>query len=246
MIEYAALANCYDALTTDVNYEAWADYLEKRFRRSRHKIHTVLDLACGTGTLSLILAERGYEMIGVDCSPEMLSQASEKVAQCVEKPIFLCQSMEKLDLYGTVDACICMLDSVNHVTNPKKLKRAFERVHLFLEPGGIFIFDCLTERHFEEINHGLFIGETDTAYCVWRSELQKKLCTYEMDIFQKDGTAWQRGHDSVLEYAYSLETLTEFLEQAGFCNIHKYGNLKLTKSPTAEEERVFFSAEKGK
>ena len=145
---YDALAGCYDDMTEDVNYPGWADFLEKLFSRGKHPVHTVLDLACGTGTMSFLLAARGYELIGVDFSPEMLAIAAEKTLEGEgEPPIFLCQPMEKLDLYGTVDACVCLLDSVNHITQPGKLRRAFERVRLFLEPGGLFVFDVHTPEH---------------------------------------------------------------------------------------------------
>ena len=128
-----------------MDYAAWADYIERHFRRRGLPGKTVLDLACGTGSLTRELARRGYEMIGVDLSPEMLAQAAEKTGRDAPiAPIFLCQPMEKLDLYGTIDACVCCLDSVNYVTDPKKLERAFERVHLFLMPGGLFLFDVNT------------------------------------------------------------------------------------------------------
>ena len=108
----------------DRGYSAWADYIEAHFRRRGLPGKTVLDLACGTGSLTRELAQRGYEMIGVDLSPEMLAEAAEK-NQDVDgiPPIFLCQSMDKLDLYGTIDACVCCLDSVNYVTDPKSCKR---------------------------------------------------------------------------------------------------------------------------
>lgn len=141
MNSYDFLAGCYDEFTTDVGYSAWADYIEAHFRRWGLPGKTVLDLACGTGSLTRELAQRGYEMIGVDLSPEMLAEAAEK-NQDVDgiPPIFLCQSMDKLDLYGTIDACVCCLDSVNYVTDPKKLQKAFERVYLFLMPGrGVFV-----------------------------------------------------------------------------------------------------------
>lgn len=148
---YDALAACYDDMTADVDYPAWADFIEALFAGSPCPVHgepfhTVLDLACGTGTMSFLLAERGYEVIGVDFSPEMLAVAAEKSLEGEgEAPIFLCQSMEKLDLYGTVDACVCLLDSVNHVTEPDRLQQALRRVWLFLEAGGLFIFDVHTQ-----------------------------------------------------------------------------------------------------
>ena len=108
MNSYRFLAGCYDQLTYDVRYPAWADYIEKHFRRQPLPGRTVLDLACGTGSLTRELALRGYEMIGVDQSPEMLAEAAEKNRGTAPiEPIFLCQPMERLDLYGTIDACVC-------------------------------------------------------------------------------------------------------------------------------------------
>ena len=141
MSSYEGLAASYDALTTDVGYEKRADFLEKLFRRSRIPVHTVLDLACGTGTMTWLLTDRGYELIGVDGSEEMLAAAMEKSGQ-VEgiPPIFLHQSMPQLDLYGTVDAAICCLDSLNYLTRPADVQRTFRRLHLFIAPGGLLVF----------------------------------------------------------------------------------------------------------
>ena len=142
---YEFLAGCYDRFTADVDYPRWADYIEKHFARSALPIRTVLDLACGTGSLTAELAARGYEMIGADCSEEMLSVAAEKCRSAGPvEPIFLHQAMEDLDLYGTIDACVCCLDSVNYVTRPRTLARAFRGVHTFLMPGGLFLFDVNT------------------------------------------------------------------------------------------------------
>ena len=245
---YNALANCYDAMTEDVNYPAWADFLEKYFSREKKPIHTVLDLACGTGTMSFLLARRGYEMIGVDFSPEMLAMAAEKtLPEGVEPPIFLCQPMEKLDLYGTIDACVCCLDSVNYVTSPKKLQKAFERVHLFLMPGGLFLFDVNTPEKLEGLDGQVFLDETEDAYCVWRAEYSRRsrICSYFMDIFQLDRETgqWDRGEELHRERAYTIPELTGFLEQAGFRDIKVFGNLKLRR-PKPGEERVFFVARK--
>ena len=243
---YDALADCYDAMTEDVNYPLWADYLEKHFARSRKPIHTVLDLACGTGTMSCLLAERGYEMIGVDFSPEMLAVASEKALEVEgERPIFLCQPMEELDLYGTVDACVCLLDSVNHVTEKNRLKRAFQRVCLFLEPGGLFVFDVHTPAHLEGLDGGMFLDETEDAYCVWRTDYdrRRKICAYAMDVFRRDGEVWLRDGELHEERAYPMEELTALLEGAGFTDVRQYGSLRFRK-PAEGEERIFFTARK--
>lgn len=248
MNSYAFLAGCYDQLTYDVHYAAWADYLQRHFRRRGLPGNTVLDLACGTGSLTRELAQRGYEMIGVDLSPEMLAEAAEKNRDAGEvPPIFLCQSMDKLDLYGTVDACVCCLDSVNYVTSPKKLQRAFQRVHLFLTPGGLFLFDINTPEKLERMDGQVFLDETEDTYCVWRAEYSKRsrICSYFMDIFRLDresGT-WERGEELHRERAYTIPELTDYLRQAGFQDIKVYGQLKM-RPPVPGEERVFFAARK--
>ena len=246
MSSYGFLAGCYDALTYDVDYAAWADYIEKHFARRPLPGKTVLDLACGTGSLTRELALRGYEMIGVDQSPEMLAQAAEKNREGSPiEPIFLCQRMEKLDLYGTIDACVCCLDSVNYVTEPKKLARAFRRVHLFLLPGGLFLFDVNTLEKLAGLDGQVFLDETEDAYCVWRAEFSRRICTYFMDIFRLDPSTgqWDRGEELHRERAYSIPELTAMLEKAGFRDVRTYGELKM-RPPGTGEQRIFFAARK--
>ncbi len=246
MSSYDFLAGCYDRLTYDVDYSAWADYIEKHFAKTPLPGRTVLDLACGTGSLTRELALRGYEMIGADQSPEMLAEAAEKNRGAAPiEPIFLCQSMEKLDLYGTIDACVCCLDSVNYVTDPKKLARAFQRVHLFLMPGGLFLFDVNTPEKLAGLDGQVFLDETEDAYCVWRAEFSRRICTYFMDIFRLDPSTgqWDRGEELHRERAYTVEELTSLLEGAGFVDVRTWGERKL-RPPRPGEQRIFFTARK--
>ena len=246
MSSYDFLACCYDRLTYDVDYSSWADYIEKHFAKAPLPGRTVLDLACGTGSLTRELALRGYEMIGADQSPEMLAEAAEKNRGAAPiEPIFLCQSMEKLDLYGTIDACVCCLDSVNYVTDPKKLARAFQRVHLFLMPGGLFLFDINTPEKLAGLDGQVFLDETEDAYCVWRAEFSRRICTYFMDIFRLDPSTgqWARGEELHRERAYTVEELTSLLEGAGFVDVRTWGERKL-RPPRPGEQRIFFTARK--
>ena len=224
---YEFLAGCYDAFTADVHYARWADYLEKHFARSRLPIRTVLDLACGTGSLTRVLAERGYEMIGADLSQEMLAQAAEKCrgAGPIE-PIFL--------------------DSINYVTSPKKLARAFRRVHTFLMPGGLFLFDINTPQKLRGLDGQMFLDESEDAYCVWRADWseRRRICTYGMDIFRLEpGGLWSRWEEVHEEYAYEPAELEELLRQAGFRQIRQYGELRF-RAPREGEQRIFFAARK--
>ena len=244
---YEYLAQCYDQFTEDVNYQRWADYVEKHFARSKLPIRTVLDLACGTGSLTLLLAQRGYEMIGADLSEEMLAQAAEKCRGIGDpEPIFLHQAMEELDLYGTIDACVCCLDSVNYVTRPRKLARAFQRVHTFLMPGGLFLFDINTPDKLRGLDGQIFLDENEDSYCVWRADYspRRRICTYGMDIFQlEESGLWSRWEEVHEEFAYEPAELEDLLRQAGFRQIKQYGELRMN-APKPGESRIFFAARK--
>ena len=249
MNSYDFLAGCYDELTYDVDYPAWADYIQAQLRRQKVPARLVLDLACGTGSLTRELALRGYDMIGVDLSPEMLAEAADKNQDVGggTPPMFLCQPMEELDLYGTIDACVCCLDSVNYVTDPRKLRRAFERVHLFLMPGGLFLFDINSEEKLRGLDGQVFLDETEDAYCVWRAEFSKRscICSYFMDIFRLDPASgrWDRGEELHRERAYSVEELTGFLKDAGFRDIRVFGD-RVMRRPKPGEDRIFVTARK--
>lgn len=248
MSSYDFLAGCYDRLTYDINYSAWADYIEKHFARHSLPGKTILDLACGTGSLTRELAVRGYEMIGADQSAEMLAEAAEKNRGIAPiEPIFLCQPMEKLDLYGTIDACVCCLDSINYVTDPKKLAQAFARLHLFLMPGGLFLFDINSPEKLEGLDGQVFLDETEDTYCVWRAEFSRRsrICSYFMDIFRldEDTGQWDRGVELHRERAYTISELTLMLSEAGFQDIRTYGELKM-RPPRTGEQRIFFTARK--
>ena len=240
MSSYEGLAASYDALTTDVGYEKRADFLEKLFRRSRIPVHTVLDLACGTGTMTWLLTGRGYELIGVDGSEEMLAAAMEKSGQ-VEgiPPIFLHQSMPQLDLYGTVDAAICCLDSLNYLTDPADVRRTFRRLHLFLSPGGTLCFDFLSPGHMRSLDGQCFVDEEDDTLCLWRSEVVENELRYGMDIFRRiKGQTYRREQEEHTEYIYTPETLEKHLVDAGFGSIRLF-----TDGPQHNQGRLFFTAE---
>lgn len=249
MSAYEALAGVYDRLTGDVQYERRADYLEKLFRKSRIPVHTVLDLACGTGTMTAILTERGYELISVDGSPDMLAEAMEKSAGLQgEPPVFLCQNMPELDLYGTVDAAICCLDSINYLTRPRDVQRTFQRLKLFIAPGGLLVFDINSVEKLMGLDGQVWLDETEDVYCVWRTEFSRRsrICSYWMDIFTRtEGETWEREYEEHHQRAYTVEELTEWLREAGFVNIRTYGDCRMS-APREGEQRIYFTAVRGK
>lgn len=246
MNAYSSLARHYDSLTQDVPYGKMADYYEKLFMLYGLQVKTILDMACGTGTLTCLLAQRGYDMIGTDSSVEMLSAAADKSDSLENRPMFLRQSMERLDLYGTVDAVICSLDGINYV-KPDKLEIVLHRVRLFLEPNGVFIFDIHVPSVLRRLDGDIFLDETHEVYCVWRAEFDESeaACVYCIDIFERTGTGWARSREEHIEYAYEPEYIRKALENEGFVDVRLYGDLSMS-SPTDSDKRIFVTARKSK
>lgn len=241
---YTVLAGCYDRLTADVDYGRWADYVERHFRRWRRPVRSVAELGCGTGSLTRLLARRGYAVTAVDLSPDMLAVADQKCRGL--GVLFLCQDMSRLTLLEPADAIISCLDSVNYVTRPAALKRTFQRVHRHLAPGGLFLFDVKTPLALEGADGQTNLDEDEDIFCVWRGEYspRRRVCGYGLDLFvrQEDGS-WSRGGEYHEEYAYTLEELTGFLLDAGFQNVRIYGD-KTMRPPGEGALRVFLAAGK--
>ena len=245
---YEALAASYDGLTRDIPYEKYLRFFKTLLRRHGVTATTVLDLACGTGSLSVLLAKHGYEVLGVDRSEEMLTVAAEKAMELEEnQPFFVAQPMQRLRIHEPVDACVCALDSINYVTKPQDVQKAFRRVYESLRPGGLFVFDINTPYKLEGLDGQVFLDETEDSYCVWRAVYDKRhsLCRYGMDLFQQanDGL-WERSFEEHVERAYTPEELSGWLADAGFAQIEQFGNLRL-EAPENTELRIFFAAKKG-
>lgn len=211
-MSYGAFARWYDALTADVDYDKYAEFIHTALQKYKPGCKLIADLACGTGSLTVRLAELGYDVIGVDSSPDMLSVAREKG----DSILYLNQRLEELDLYGTVDAFVCTLDSINHIVSEKNLVAAFTRAALFLEPDGIFIFDANTPyKHREILADNAFIYDLGEIYCVWQNETNNDLTSISLDFFEKQGEVYIRSSESMKERGYSPEHLSLLLEKAG-------------------------------
>ena len=239
MSAYGPLAAWYDVLTRDVDYADFADYYERQFRAAAGEMHTLLDLCCGTGTLTCILAERGYEMIAADASPDMLMQAQEKLFELPEgcvRPLLLCQPAAELDLYGTVDAAYCSLDGFDYLP-PEELPEVLRRLHLFIRPGGLLIFDIRTPESFQSLDGEIFVDETEDVLCLWRAELEAGVMRFGMDLFQRQGDLWSRASEEHIEYVHTPEMLTALLRTAGFGKIETHAD-----GPQGDRGRLFFTA----
>ncbi len=247
MNAYHALAASYDRLTGDVDYRGTVDFYKRIWLREGCRPRTAVDLACGTGSVTLLLAQEGLRVTGVDLSEEMLTVAQQKAQMLPSPPLFVCQSLQRLYLPRGVDLAVCALDSLDYILDPKDCAEAIRRVYRSLNPGGIFIFDVNTPEKLRAMDGQVFLDEDEDVYCVWRGEFDPKtnICSYGMDLFQRQGNYWNRSFEEHREYAYSREQLTGYLRSAGFTGIRVYGDCRM-EPPGPGEQRIYFSARKGR
>ncbi|MEG1687555.1 MAG: class I SAM-dependent methyltransferase [Angelakisella sp.] len=243
----ASFAAFYDSLIGEVDYAARADFFLKQVSCFKDRCELVLDLACGTGSLSVELAARGLEVIGVDASPDMLMQATAKpVGEGCRPILFLCQPMEQLDLYGTVDAAFCMQDSLNHLEGEGAVQQAFDRLKFFVEPGGIFIFDLNTPyKHRAVLGNNTFVYDTDQVYCVWQNFYHATggAVDIELDFFERRGTSYHRSSESFREYSFDTPQVERMLLSAGFALLEVQGDYT-GLPPCDKEERLVYIAKR--
>ena len=247
MDAYKNLASSYDRLTNDVDYEATVEFYNEILKREGVRPRTAVDLACGTGSVTVLLAKQGIRTVGVDMSEDMLTAAWEKVMDMDEPPTFVCQKLQELRLPRGVDLAVCALDSLDYITDPADCAEAIKRAFKVLNPGGIFIFDVNTPEKLRAMDGQVFLDEDDDVYCVWRGEFdeQTNICSYGMDLFQRRGNLWERSFEEHREYAYSQEQLTNYLKQAGFSRIEVYADRQFC-APREGEQRIYFKARKGR
>ncbi len=247
MDAYHELAYSYDRLTNDVDYPAVVDFYYEILNKEGLRPRNAVDLACGTGSVSVLLAKKGLQVTGVDMAEDMLTVAAEKAQELENPPMFVCQKLQQLRLPRGVDLAVCALDSLDYILDPKDCEEAIRRVYKTLNPGGIFIFDVNTPEKLRSMDGQVFLDEDDDVYCVWRGEFDEKtnICSYGMDLFQRRGNAWHRSFEEHKEYAYSIPQLTGFLRSAGFTDICVYGDRRM-ESPNSADQRVYFKARKGK
>ena len=234
MNEYNVIAGVYDRINSGVDYEKWANFTESLFDKYlTERPELVLDLASGTGRMTLELTRRGYDMIGVDRSPEMLSKASDAVFDAIidgilpeegKRPLFLCQSMTDFELYGTVGAIVCCLDSLNYLTGEGELDKCFALAHNYLDPNGLFIFDMNTPYKFENVyGENAYVYDVDKeeggSFCVWQNFYDKetKLCDFLLTVFEEDEKGkYSRYDEEQRERCYSMDEISSALTKAGF------------------------------
>jgi len=255
---YTAVARVYDKLNAEIDYAAWADFIETSFNRYLSTRPTlVLDLACGTGSMTLELAKRGYDMIGVDRSAEMLSEAYNRSAS-QSGILWLQQDMRSFELYGTVGAITCCLDSLNYLLSPDDLTKCFSTVHNYLEPNGLFLFDMNTPYKFETIygnnayiledelvwDEGTEEEERAAVFCGWQNSYQPstRLCDFDLSIFEEmpDGS-YRRSDEHQMERCYTMDEIRDALNKANLELVGVWSDYSF--APIDEKtERWYFAA----
>lgn len=216
---YESFASVYDLFMDEINYDEWVSYVEKLWNRFDLKPDIVCELGCGTGNISLRLAEKGYETIGIDISADMLSEAKMKAEQNGTDVLFLLQDMREFELYGTVNSIVCLCDSLNYITDDEDMQQVFNLVNNYLHPGGLFVFDLNTEYKFKEIYGENTFSETDEdAVYIWENyyDEEERINEYYLNFFMKNETGtYDRTQEEHFERAYSLDEIKRFIEKSG-------------------------------
>ena len=238
-------ARVYDKFTDDSDLNARAEYLHSLLRSYGVAGGILLDLACGTGRLSEAFLQKGFDVIAVDVSEDMLWEAQRRLSPYGEKALVIRQDMRELDLYGTVNACVCSQDSVSHLIREEDVKRVFKKVALFTQPGGVFIFDVNTVyKHRDVLADKTFVYEDEKDFLVWQNEYDPQDHTAQMliDVFSlTKGGKYERYSQEIVERAYDTDVLSDMLYSSGFSEVRVFGDRKRT-APTKTEERVYFAA----
>lgn len=230
----------------DVDYGKWAGYLTGIFARFGLDPKLVLDLGCGTGSFCMEMAARGYEMIGVDVSPEMLSCAAGKTRERGMDILYLNQDMTAFELYGTVDAIVCLMDSVNYVTSKRDLKRMFKLACNYLNPGGLFVFDVNSRYKFDKIlGSNVFYSVEDDISYIWQNTYEKSsgICCFDLTFFAREGELYKRFDEIHYERAYTSVELKHAAVSAGLKTEAEFGEFGFD-FPGKSCERIFFVCRK--
>lgn len=245
MSSYQTFAYLYDELTQNVEYEKRCDYILSFFEKNGIKSGTVLDLACGTGSMSIPFMKKGYNIIGLDYSEEMLEIASNRLSEVGNNFSLLKAKMQEFELSEKADACICCLDSINHLNNIDDVQTTFKNVYDSLNDNGLFVFDVNTVyKHNEVLADNTFVFDEDDYYLVWDNEaVDDRTVRILLDMFLFNGENYDRFSEEFEETAYSVDELSTLLKNSGFVDIKLYDELSYDE-PKNDSERLYFVCKK--
>ncbi len=245
MNSYCEFSAVYDELTQNVDYPKRFEYINHFLIENNITNGTVLDLACGTGSMSIELIKNGFDVIGIDLSENMLEIASNRLLEYGDNFSLLKGSMTDYRLYKSVKACVCSLDSINHLNDIKDVEKTFCNVYNSLDENGVFVFDVNTiYKHNEILANNTFVFDEEDFYLVWDNEfVSDRVVRILLDMFVWNGKSYDRFSESFEETAYSIEDLLDALCRAGFFDISVYDELTLNP-PREKSERLYFICKK--
>ena len=242
---YEGWAAVYDAWMTDIDYEGWVRMAHEAMQRLCPEGKTAVDLACGTGNVSLPLMEMGYQVCGLDGSADMLNLATRKARQRGLAIPFVRQDLRSFQLHRPVDLAVCAIDGINYLTDLKDVEKFFCRVHENLRPGGVFVFDISSAYKLEHILANQFYGwDEDEGACLWFNEYdsENRILTLELLFLIKEGELYRKVPETQRQRAHKVEELVPRLREAGFSSVEIYGDGQ--RAPEADEERIYFIAQR--
>ena len=245
-MSYDDFSHYYDLLTDNVEYKKRADYFCRLLSMCGTKEGILLDLGCGTGNMSFEMAEKGFDVIGVDSSVGMLNIAQQKMFETGRHILLLNQKMQEIDLYGTIDCAVCVLDGINHLDGAADVKKTFEKVSLFMNKGGAFAFDVNTiHKHKNVLGDNAFVFEPDGVFCAWQNSYNPDDNSVEisLDFFEEEDGVYYRSSENFTEMAYELDDIKLWLEESGFDVVGIYDDMT-TDDVKPDSERAVFLARK--
>lgn len=250
MEAYTSFAEVYDTFMDNVPYDEWADYVEYLLKEQDIDSGLVLELGCGTGSMTEALSSRGYDMIGVDNAQEMLDIARRKKEKSGQDILYLLQDMQAFELYGTVRAAVSVCDSINYVTEPEDVIQVFRLVNNYLDPEGVFVFDFNTQYKYKEVMGDCTIAE-DREDCsfIWDNfyDEEEKINEYELTLFlREEGNLYRKYQEVHFQRAYTLEEMTKYLEKAGLIFLAAYDAYTRVPADEKSERITILAKEHGK
>lgn len=254
MEQYTDFASVYDELMDETPYEQWCENVLHVFEEFKIKDGLVLELGCGTGSMTELLAAKGYDMIGVDYSEEMLNIAQNKKIESGHDILYLNQDMREFELYGTVKAVVSICDSVNYLLEDEDVTACFKLVNNYLDPKGIFFFDFNTDYKYETVIGDSVIAENrDDCSFIWENyyDVEEKINEYDLTVFVQEESKsgeqlFRRFQETHLQRGYSLEEMKHFIEEAGMEFIKAIDADTLSEVTETSERIYCIARENGK
>lgn len=252
MEAYRNFAEVYDIFMDNVPYAVWSDYIEGILKSRGIADGLILELGCGTGSMTELLADKGYDMIGVDNSEEMLEIAMNKRLESGHDILYLLQDMREFELYGTVRAVISACDAVNYILEPKELTEVFRLVNNYLDPGGLFLFDFNTVYNYKDIIGNRIIAE-DREDCsfIWDNDYDEsdQINAYELTLFMQsdiDETLYRKYQEYHYQRGYTLEEIKALIEAAGLIFVSAFDAYANEKAHERSQRIFVVAQESGK